>query len=335
MKQNRRVIIRAFLRSMRPAFTIYGVALFSFGMIAFLTRFPFDYFWYSVFVFSVICAIYSGFQGYGYYGRYRDIERLPLTQITEIENFPEGHDPSDQLYQDKLVELAELYYRDMQKNREAQQEQLDYFTLWLHQIKTPIAAMSLLNQGMPDSKQKRQFEQELIRVEDYTHMALSYLKLTEHSQELDVETVEIDRVLRRVIKKYAVLFIYNQIQLDYQPTGLQVVSDEKWLEVLFELILSNSLKYAPKGKIRIFAQGQTLVMEDNGMGIRAEDLPKIFEKGYSGMNGRLKEKSTGLGLFLSRKICQRLGHDIHVESELNKYTKVSFDLSRKEVPLFD
>lgn len=328
-------ILKAFWRSMRPAVVVYLVALLSFGLVAFLTRFSSSFFWYSSSVFTAINLAYFTYQAIGYYRHYQSLESLDVSQRAEWEALAKGHDPIESVYQAKLLELADLYYRDMQANREVQQEQLDYFTLWLHQIKTPIAAMSLLNQGMTDAQQKRQFQQELIRVEDYTHMALSYLKLSEHSQELDLGVVDVDLVVKKVIKKYAVLFIYNQVQLDYQPLNLKVVSDGKWLEVLIELIISNSLKYAPQGKIRIYKEGQTLVFWDNGMGISSQDLPKIFEKGYSGTNGRLTEKSTGLGLFLSKRICQRLGHSITVESELGDYTRVSVTLDQENLSLYD
>lgn len=324
-----------FLQSIRSQLVTYVTGVASFGIVAFLTRFPATFFWYSVLLFTSLLLIYLLIQGVRYVNYYRHIEELTNEQILEGTHMPATEQPIDQLYQEKLIKLAEAAYQQNQRNRENQQEQLEYFTLWLHQIKTPIAAMSLLNQSAEESQQKRQFEQELIRVEDYTHMALNYLKLTEQSQELDIATTDVDKVIRTVIKKYAVLFIYNHIQLDYEPTHLAVVSDRKWLEVLLELIISNSLKYAPKGKIRIYAVGDTLVVEDNGRGIRAEDLPKIFQRGYSGMNGRLHEKSTGLGLFLSQKICDRLGHRIKVESKWHEYTKVSLDLSREQMTLFD
>lgn len=329
---------RAFLTSARPLLGLYVAALGCFGTIALLLRYPAAYFLYSSGLLTFYLIVYLFWRGARYVRRYRAVERIANGNAEELEELAIGADPLEDLYREKLLEMQEAHRSQVQAHIEAEKEQLDYFTLWLHQIKTPIAGMSLLNQSMPSSTEKRQLEQELIRVEDYTHMALSYLKLEEHNQELDLAEVDVDAVIRKVLKKYAVLFIFNQIQLDYSPTGLQVLTDGKWLETLLEQLLSNSLKYAPEGKIRIYAapgQLDTLVIEDNGIGIRSEDLPKIFEKGYSGLNGRLHEKATGLGLFLSRKICRRLGHSLRIESRVNEYTKVFVGMKRDPVTLYD
>ncbi|SFK29497.1 Histidine kinase-, DNA gyrase B-, and HSP90-like ATPase [Marinilactibacillus piezotolerans] len=142
--------------------------------------------------------------------------------------------------------------------------------------------------------------------------------------------------LRDLLKIQSYELFRNKIQVVYQPLEKQFLSDPNWLQVLVEQILSNSLKYTKTGKISIFLEdGHTLVIEDTGAGIREEDLPKIFEKGYTGLNGRLHEKSTGLGLFLSKKICSRLGHRLHIESELGSGTKVYIDFKRPDFQLFD
>lgn len=328
----------AYLRTARPLFIVYAAALLCFGTVAFLIQYPLAYFLYSVLLLTVFLLVYLVGQGARYIERYQTLQRLKGFQLPSEEDLGGGKLPLEDLYQEWLLELGDKNRVQAQAHFEEKREQLDYFTLWLHQVKTPIAAMSLLNQRLPSSYEKRQLEQELIRVEDYTNMALSYLKLEEHNQELDLTEVDLDAAIRKVIKKYSVLFIYNHIQLDYQPTHLKVISDGKWLEVMLEQIISNSLKYAPGGKVQIYADPKrkaTLVVEDDGIGIRSEDLPKIFEKGYSGLNGRLHEKSTGLGLFLSRKICLRLGHRIHIDSRIHEYTKVSLKMEQETFALYD
>ncbi|UDE94329.1 hypothetical protein LHA31_06800 [Carnobacterium viridans] len=209
---------------------------------------------------------------------------------------------------------------------------MDYFTLWLHQIKTPISAISLLMQRDTKSLFSHQMEQELVQIENYTHMALNYLKIEQSGSDLDFVQVSLDRVIKETVKKSSILFIYKHIQLDYQEIDKSVLSDEKWLKVLVEQIVSNSLKYTPEGgKIKIYMSPTTedqLIIEDTGIGIRSEDLPRIFERGYSGFNGRIHEKSTGLGLFLSQEITKRLGHGMSIESTVGKGTKVMIDLAR-------
>ncbi|WP_373761447.1 sensor histidine kinase [Jeotgalibaca porci] len=320
-------IFKSFLSSIRPQAVIFGVAVLCFGIVSLLLRFPSAFFWYSFLLLIAFTMLYWVFQWLRYSEKYRNVQ---------YEYALEGdYTALEQLYLAKVAQLEEVLRDQEQADYESKQEQLDYFTLWLHQIKTPIAVMSLLQQQLPHSESKKQIEQELIRVEDYTHMALSYLKLEGSTQELELVEVELDAVIRKVIKKYASLFIYNHIQLEYEPLKLKVVSDGKWLEVIVEQLLSNSLKYAVKGKISIYAEGASLVIADNGPGIRSEDLPKVFEKGYTGLSGRLHEKSTGLGLFLSRKICKRLGHRLEIESEVGKYTKAILHLDQTEMRLFD
>lgn len=246
---------------------------------------------------------------------------------------------------DSLDEAYEMQYRQLEKEfeqfreetRTKEKDQIDYFTLWLHQIKTPISVISLILQRSEDeSKEKQQLEQELIYLNNYTHMALNYLKLEETGKELDLADIKLNSVIKEMIKNYSLLFIYNDISLDLNVADEAVLTDRKWLQVLIEQILSNSLKYSPGGSIKIYMATPTrLMIEDTGSGIRKEDLPKIFEKGYTGLNGRLHEKSTGLGLFLSRRICERLGHKLTIESELGVGTKVTIDFSRAKLNLFD
>lgn len=199
-----------------------------------------------------------------------------------------------------------------------------------------MAAISLLLQRQEGAVEgQKKIEQELIRLEDYTHMALNYLKLEDVGKEMDLEYVEVDEVIKETIKKYAILFIYNDIKLEYEELRLSVLSDRKWLQVLIEQLLSNSLKYTKKGTIRIYKLEDAIVIEDTGSGIRKEDLPRIFEKGYTGFNGRLHEKSTGLGLFLSRKICERLGHQLTIHSIENQGTNAKIDFYREKFNSFD
>ncbi|KOF10514.1 histidine kinase [Planococcus glaciei] len=334
---SRSELLKKFLWSVRPQIFIFTGMMVIFGLVYLLGRLPLDFFLYSMEVSFFLFGIYVAIQYIQYARRYGKVRRLQTTDIATLQELSESPDPFDRLYIEKLALVmrdqreAETAYADRQTN------QLDYFTLWLHQIKTPISAISLLNQSSC-GKEARQISQELLRLEDYTHMALNYVKLEEPGAELDLSQVDLDGVIKKALKKYSILFIYNGIKLEYEPLQMTVLSDEKWLQNLLEQVISNSLKYTPNGKISIYKDSVKegrLVIEDTGIGIRPEDLPKIFNKGYSGFNGRLYEKSTGLGLFLSRKICERLGYKLDIQSELGKGTKVLIDLSREELQVFD
>ena len=204
----------------------------------------------------------------------------------------------------------------------------DYFTLWAHQIKTPIAAMRLILQTRPENS-AGELSQELFRVEQYVEMVLNYLRLDSDSTDFVFRTCDLDGIIRQCVRKYAKQFIRKKISLEYEGTDVQVLTDEKWLCFVIEQLLSNALKYTNTGSIRIFTQGETLVIEDTGIGIAPEDLPRVFEKGYTGYNGRTDKKATGIGLYLCKRILQKLGHEISISSVVGQGTSVSIDLSRE------
>lgn len=213
-----------------------------------------------------------------------------------------------------------------QENRSRLQDMTDYYTLWAHQIKTPIAAMHLLFQETP----RPELEAELLKIEQYVEMVLGYLRLGSGSTDYVLRTEALDPLLRQAIRKYARLFILKKISLDFQETNHSVVTDGKWLSFVIEQLLSNAVKYTPEGgRVRIYGDGETLVISDNGIGIQEEDLPRVFEKGFTGFNGRENRKSTGIGLYLCREVLDRLNHDISISSRPGQGTLVRLDLSQK------
>lgn len=328
-------IIKAFTKTNRSLFLIYLLNLGIFSGIYVLGQLPLYFL-----VFSIELSLFIGgcivlFKFTRYYRRFRLLERLDKDPIGILKQLSPNRDLSEDFFHFKIKNLIEELQQTKKKSLQRNASQMDYFTLWLHQIKTPISAISLLMQRDNEMKFRPQMEQELLQIENYTHMALNYLKIEQRGSDLDFVQVSLDQVIRETVRKFSILFIYNRIQLDYQETGTAVLSDEKWLRVLVEQILANSLKYTPEGgTIRIYmspTKEQQLIIEDTGIGIRSEDLPLIFERGYSGFNGRLHEKSTGLGLFLSLEITKRLGHGLSIESTVGKGTKVMIDLAR--IPL--
>lgn len=327
--------IKPFLKSIRYQIYLVSTILAIFALLIWLTRAPFYFFGYATqltfFVFFIMVLL----QWTRYKKRIEKVLQLNQTTYTSFND--EAIDSLDDAYEMQYRHLEKEFELFREETRMKEKDQLDYFTLWLHQIKTPISVISLILQRSEDnSKEKQQLEQELIYLNNYTHMALNYLKLEETGKELDLTEVKLSSVIKETVKNYALLFIYNEISLDLDIADETVLTDYRWLQVLLEQILSNSLKYSTGGTINIYMATPTqLVIEDTGSGIRKEDLPKIFEKGYTGLNGRLHEKSTGLGLFLSRKICQRLGHTLTIDSEIGVGTKATIDFIRKKLNFFD
>ncbi len=205
----------------------------------------------------------------------------------------------------------------------------DYYTLWAHQIKTPIAAMRLLLQTQEHGGSE-ELSLELFKIEQYVEMALQYLRSDSETTDYVLSEYDLDEIVRQAVRKYARMFIRKKLTLDFRETKLRVLTDEKWLVFVLEQLLSNAIKYtAPGGRISIYGAGEALVVEDNGMGIREEDLPRVFEKGFTGYNGRIDKKSTGIGLYLCKRILTRLGHTIVIQSKAGERTSVIVGLSRE------
>lgn len=195
------------------------------------------------------------------------------------------------------------------------QDMLDYYTIWVHKIKTPIAVMRFMI-GNEDTEENRALSAELFRIEQYVEMVLQYIRLGSETNDLVISEYKLDDLIRDSIRKYAQQFIYRKIKLCYEPTNIKVVTDRKWFSCILEQILSNAIKYTPQGMVTIGVnEDGVLRIADTGIGIAAEDLPRIFEKGYTGINGRLGQKSSGLGLYLCKKAADKLAITIEVESE--------------------
>ncbi|ASN82445.1 sensor histidine kinase [Deinococcus ficus] len=225
-------------------------------------------------------------------------------------------------------------YRDAAGAQVAREKEREaYFSLWLHQIKTPLSAMALLLDPAPEEELAlTDLRRERLRIEQYVHLALAFLKFERPGADLDIRPVDVDDVIRRALRRQRTLFIGSRTTLKYTPTGLSVISDAAWLDIVIEQVLSNALKYAAGGTIWIHVhpdQPTTLVIADNGPGIRAEDLPRLFERGYAGLAGQGRGGSSGLGLPLSRQICERLGHHLRLESVPGQGTQALLDLGER------
>ena len=293
---------------------------------------------YAIGLSGLVLGVWLIKQWYLLKRKYLALRQLDESSILTIRKQVDDKDLIMQTYITQYEVLLKKHALERQEFQQHLEEQKDYFTLWLHQIKTPISSISLiLQQEATIEHSSQKIKHELIYLNDYTHMGLNYLKLADTGHELDLTSVEVDPLIRNILKKYASLFIYNHIQINYSPLNLTVLSDAKWLQVLLEQILSNALKYTPAGgEITIAVEDTTkILIKDTGIGIHPNDLPKIFEKGYSGLNGRMQDKSTGLGLFLARKICQRLNYRLQIESEVGKGTLVYLETRRDAIELFD
>lgn len=327
--------IFSFLKIRKMPIIIFTGIVVIFGILFYLYDIPFDAIIYGCELSFVWCAVCLFIDFYKYYKRHKLLHINREQFFDDAEQLPEHMDIIEYDYQELAKELYQAKQELISKNRIAKKELLDYYGMWVHQIKTPIAALDILLQNTErmlyqlDEKEMMQkaisvsdMKMELFKIEQYVEMALNYLRVEDISSDLVFKKHELDDMVRQVIRKYAKIFISKKIKIDFKPTKACIVTDEKWFIFVFEQIISNALKYIKKGQIFIYMKEKSLVIEDTGIGIPAEDLSRIFEKGFTGYNGRENKKSTGIGLYLCKNIMDKLQWNITVDSEVGSGTKI-------------
>lgn len=259
------------------------------------------------------------------------LDRLKKLSASEIEDFPPPDSISDDDYREAVLSLKKEIAGSEAASDKKYSDMMDYYTVWVHQIKTPIASMKLILENM-DSQDSRKLSAELFRIEQYVGMVLTYLRLDTSATDYVFSETNLDDIIRQSIKSFAGEFILRKLRLDYSPVQKTVLTDEKWLSFVIGQIVSNALKYTFEGSIRIYMKDdKTLCIKDSGIGISPEDLPRIFENGYTGHNGRNDKKASGIGLYLCKCICDRLGHTISAESKPGEGTAVSIYFDRYDL----
>ncbi len=245
--------------------------------------------------------------------------------------FPEARSIEDEDYQ-KIVRLIGEEHSQYRADTTRQySEMIDYYTVWVHQIKTPIASMRLHLQN-EDSAFSRKLYADLHRIEQYVEMVLAFLRLNSESTDYVFREYDLDKIIKQAVKKFSHDFIGRKLSLVYEPINTTVVTDEKWLSFVIEQVLSNALKYTQSGSITISLDAdKKLSIRDTGIGIAPEDLPRIFQNGYTGYNGRSDKSASGIGLYLCKRICTNLGHTISATSVINEGTTITIDLAQTKL----
>lgn len=316
-----------YIKKIRFVILLFAVCVLIFAVSFILYHIPVQAVVYPTLL-CLLCAVFFLAIGFSRYRkkheRLNTVKRLTAAMMDTL---PEAEDIIDSDYAEIIENLrTELLQLDTESSARYS-EMTDYYTVWAHQIKTPIASMKLKLQS-EDSPLSRQLSSDLFRIEQYAEMVLAFLRLESTSSDYVFREHDIDGIIRQSVKKFASDFIGRKLKLEFIPTELKIITDEKWFSFVLEQILSNALKYTREGGIRIYAEEKKLYISDTGMGIAPEDLPRIFEKGYTGFNGRLDKSASGLGLYLCRRICKNLGIGISVDSVPDKGTCVCLDLEQ-------
>ena len=319
---------KLYLRGWLPGLALFALCCAVFGATFWLYGLPLGAVGYPAAVCGVLWLFFALMRGNRDALKYRRL--CALTEALTPEMLPPAETVDDAAYR-RIISLL-LDARSVQQSSAARRysDMVEYYTLWAHQIKTPIASMRLTLQN-EDTALSRRLTTELGRVERYVEMVLAYLRLDADATDYVLREYELDPIVRAAIKKFSGEFINRRLRLDFRPTNLRVLTDEKWLSFVLEQLLSNALKYTPEGSVSVFLEAPaTLCVADTGIGIAPEDLPRIFEQGFTGYNGRGDKRASGLGLYLCRRVCRNLGHTIAAESEPGKGTTVRLDLSREK-----
>lgn len=234
-------------------------------------------------------------------------------------------------YQSIIAKLKEEAEMRASSASQDYNNMIEYYTVWAHQIKTPIAAMRL-NLQSEDSESARKLMGDLNRIESYVEMVLTFLRLDSDSTDYVIKEHDLDEIIKSSVRKFSREFILKKLTLNYEPVKYKCITDEKWLEFIIEQVISNAVKYTSEGGVRIYMdEPGLLVIEDTGIGISAEDLPRIFENGYTGFNGREDKRASGIGLYLCKRIADNLGHKITAESTPGVGTKMIIDVRGKKL----
>ena len=322
-------ILKSYLKKNIKVYILFVVFITIFFIMFYLYNLPLEALIYTG-SFCFLASLIASFLDFvNYRESYKKLKFLEKNILNDLEDLPKSLDIRIDYYHKIIEKLYEELEKSTQENRQKNIDMVDYYSMWVHHIKTPIAAMNFLLDN--EEVDLKNLQQELFKIERYVEMVLTYIRLDSISSDYVITKINLDEVVKDSVKKYATIFINKKIKLNYVSHETMVISDKKWLSFAFEQILGNSVKYSrADGEITIKTYENRLVIEDKGIGIKEEDLPRIFEKGFTGFNGRYEKKSSGLGLYLCKKTLDKLGHHIEISSKVGEGTRIEITFPKED-----
>ncbi len=313
------------LKEMKKEIFLNSSAILIFGIVFKLYRLPFEAYIYASSLYGIICmivfskVIYQRKKKHVYLSTMNPLEDKLFQETSSI----------DYDYHQLLLKLKQAYDDISLKHTQKEEDLIQYYTIWVHQIKTPISAMKLML-SHEISEEAEQLKVCLFQIEQYVETVLTYIHLSNNASDYVFCSHQLDPIIKSVIHKYTPLFIHKKLTFPYQPCDLEVITDEKWISFVLGQIIENAIKYTFHGGVMICIENEMLCIKDSGIGINAQDIPRVFEKGFTGNNGRMNKTATGIGLYLCAQIMKNLSHEIYITSKVGVGTCVYLDLLQKK-----
>lgn len=321
--------LKNYIISRRYGFVTYIASVVIFAVVFLLSRVELKYIWYPALLCLCFCVI-GGIHGYLKFRTHHKqlVHALGTIDVT-LDNLPETKDLHEKDYQVLLAELNKRKNDKAVSEQQKSKELEEYLTIWSHQIKTPLTALQLTTESIEEPARAETKEQ-IFEIEQYVDMMLQYIRLRDNTADLVFQKYSLKGMVNQAVKYYSRVFISKKLSVKIEiDEELKVITDEKWFVFVLKQLLSNALKYTSQGSIEIrtkVADEQdatvSLLIKDTGIGIAKEDLPRIFERGYTGYNGRKDKKATGLGLYLTSQVLGILNHTIDIDSNVGEGTTV-------------
>lgn len=251
------------------------------------------------------------------------------------ELLPVSYTIEDEIYQELLRKVGSSAIEEIHKIEDEQKEYEDYIEQWIHEVKTPITSIHLMleNRISENPGLKKDLNVELSRLENDVELALYYARSEQIYRDYLIQKLNVRKVLLKVVNKNRTVIMNSSVAIDLDcDEALYAYGDEKWLVFMLTQVLLNAIKYKAEADAKVVMRAKrdnkriVLNIIDNGKGIKKEELPRIFDKGFTGSNGRDNEKSTGMGLYLVHKLCEKLEIDIKADSVYGEFTEISFSL---------
>lgn len=323
-------LVLEYIRSKRRAVIVFAIAVAIFSVVFYLMHTPLKVIWYPALICVVCAVIYAVIDFYSYRRKHNALVNAMNNIDVTTDNLPAPTELIERDYQELLSCMLKQKNRKIQEIREAREETTEYVAMWTHQIKTPLTALQLTAGTVPEPEHTELMAR-LFEIENYVDTMLQFVRLEGNVNDLVLKPYNLKSMVNQAVKYFARIFITKNLQVQINvPDELEIVTDEKWFVFVLKQLISNALKYTEKGAVKISASKDdntvTLTIEDTGIGIAPEDIPRIFERGYTGYNGRKDKKASGLGLYLTKRITKLLSQSITITSVPAKGTKVTLQI---------